>query len=277
MVMQHVPLNESQQQLIPSLHNIQGNQQPLQTPELPKTPQGKSSSKQNHQRPMISTKRAGTNELVTQEQFVQLLVQHPGPGMVDSLFQISKPRRRTTRRSNFLQLSEDQEAVLYGLVNCADVGWSIRNIKKPTREFAEQSFGINKRLLHLFFKNRAQRKRQKGEKREGEAEADTGGEGGEGGLLQQFQETIGVVQGNSYIQNEGQGEQGVVNACLQLPMEVDEGQQVAQKQDRQIIGEHHIIIGQQQGQTLQQTFQQQGDGQGSQVVQQFSQVQPEIC
>lgn len=84
---------------------------------------------------MATTFRLSTNEAVTQEELVATLSE-----MVEAdpnvHFTFERPKRNTSKkRSTLLSLEEMHEDVLYALVGCTNVGWSIRSISNQSKDF----------------------------------------------------------------------------------------------------------------------------------------------
>lgn len=109
------------------------------------------------------TSKIGSSEQLTQEEFVHILANNPGATVVE-LFTFNRPKRTNSkRRSAHLALSDEQEDALYSVIGCMNVGWTIKNISPQTRDYMLRRFSIDKDVLQLFFKNRAQKpKRMRG-------------------------------------------------------------------------------------------------------------------
>ncbi|CAD7702821.1 unnamed protein product, partial [Ostreobium quekettii] len=120
-----------------------------------------------HGRPS-TTLRLGSGKPVAQEELVAQLDEmvQPDPSLH---FSFERPKRNTSKkRSSLLSLEEMHEDVLYALVGCTNVGWSIKSISNQSKDFLANRCGITKDLLQLFFKNRAQRpKRQRSGRKSG--------------------------------------------------------------------------------------------------------------
>eukprot|EP00877_Chromochloris_zofingiensis_P004313 jgi/Chrzof1/13883/Cz08g16010.t1 len=110
---------------------------------------------------MGCTCRAGTSDAIDQEEFVAMLSQPPQPVSPSAYFAYKKPSKTNSRkRSATLAINELQEDTLYALVGCLNVGWSIKNITQDTRDFLSSKYAIDKDMIQLFFKNRAQKVKQ---------------------------------------------------------------------------------------------------------------------
>lgn len=103
------------------------------------------------------TTKLGGNDQLTQEEFVHVLASNPTSTVMD-LFSFNRPKRTNSkRRSAHLNLTDDMEDALYAVIGCANVGWAIKSINPSTREYLNRRFQIDKDVLQLFFKNRAQK------------------------------------------------------------------------------------------------------------------------
>eukprot|EP00210_Caulerpa_lentillifera_P006315 g6032.t1 len=101
-----------------------------------------------------TTKFIGTTDTLNQDAFFRVLCDNPTMEPSE-LFRIALPLACARRlRPSQLTLTKTQEHVLYGLVGCEDVVWRVSAVTQQSRDILEHDYGVDKRTLQLFFKNR---------------------------------------------------------------------------------------------------------------------------